>query len=639
MNMILSSLVDLLQESTSVYLLFLLACKATIVLTAALALHYTLRRTSAAVRHMMWGGVFVCLLILPVASVLIPVWEIPLLPDAIEQCSSEAAAPPQDMKPGAAAPIAALELSSGLNTSEPPNVADSNYYETENTAYDLLPLAGLALAVIWLFGCIFGLARLAVDVILVKRIQSGSKIAANASWDAIKNEICAYLNVDVAIEVRLGRAVPMPMTYGLLKPVILLPAAAENWPLARRRSVLLHETAHIKRRDYATNLLAGIVGAVYWFHPLVHIAQSHMKQTREHACDDYVIRSGVGNCDYAEHLLAIAAATGRKQQALQTALAMSEKEKLRGRLEHIISNNVARSAVSRRGMMLAAIATALILIPVSQVHLKGGAFLGAQEASVVVLLKPQDEAAVRALISDLQSGEVDRQKKAAWELGCRETILGVEPLIATLTARDPEVRAMSAWALGEIKDQRAIAPLLGLLKDDDIYVREMAVRALGELENAQATAALTRLVKDKNADLRYAAVWALGEIATPQSLEAITSALQDTSPDVRDMAVDVLSQYRGKEVLAFLKPMLQDKNNSVRRHAVEVLGELRDAEAIAVILPLLGDPDGHVKEAAILALGKIGHDRAVEPLMALLRDQQPAIRSAAVWALDEIVVK
>src|SRR5207244_6373507 len=95
----------------------------------------------------------------------------------------------------------------------------------------------------------------------------------------------------------------MPMTWGALRPVLLLPTEAAGWPAERLRAVLLHELAHVARHDYLTLTMAELAVALYWFHPLAWWAASRMRRERERACDDRVLAAGVAPSGYAAELL------------------------------------------------------------------------------------------------------------------------------------------------------------------------------------------------------------------------------------------------------------------------------------------------------------------------------------------------
>src|SRR5262249_28341076 len=126
----------------------------------------------------------------------------------------------------------------------------------------------------------------------------------------------------------------MPVTWGWWKPVILLPAEADEWSTERRRLVLLHELAHAKRWDCFTQMVARLACAFYWFNPLGGLAARRMCVEREGACDDLVLNRGCKASDYAAHLVEIARHFTRVPQL--EAIAIARKSNLEGRIAAIV---------------------------------------------------------------------------------------------------------------------------------------------------------------------------------------------------------------------------------------------------------------------------------------------------------------
>ena len=118
---------------------------------------------------------------------------------------------------------------------------------------------------LWLFGFVMVAVAFAVGVL---RTHIVACTALPASGDALADEV-EVLSAELGI-VRDVRAVTwpgpaMPMTWGALRPVVLLPEDARSWPAARRREVLTHELAHVSRGDWVARLIAALACAVYWF--------------------------------------------------------------------------------------------------------------------------------------------------------------------------------------------------------------------------------------------------------------------------------------------------------------------------------------------------------------------------------------
>jgi len=163
--------------------------------------------------------------------------------------------------------------------------------------------------------------------------------------------------------VRVSSRIQTPMTWGVLRPVILVPEYVEDWSAEQRDMVIRHERAHIDRRDWLWQGFAQVMTAVFWFHPLVWLASVQIRKEAEHAADDATLASGVQAPDYADRLLAVARQlSGRSPDA---AVAMVRRPALTARIAAILDTARTRSSTSsgaRIGVVLAALA---LLIPLS----------------------------------------------------------------------------------------------------------------------------------------------------------------------------------------------------------------------------------------------------------------------------------
>src|SRR5262249_54211192 len=93
------------------------------------------------------------------------------------------------------------------------------------------------------------------------------------------------------VRIVISEAGPMPMAWGVLRPVVILPTEAAQWPAERSEVVLKHELTHIARRDLLAQWIAQAACCLYWFHPLAWLGLRELRKEREQACDDGVLRS------------------------------------------------------------------------------------------------------------------------------------------------------------------------------------------------------------------------------------------------------------------------------------------------------------------------------------------------------------
>jgi beta-lactamase regulating signal transducer with metallopeptidase domain len=156
-----------------------------------------------------------------------------------------------------------------------------------------------------------------------------------------------------AAEVRIAD-VNTPLTCGVLRPLILLPAKALDWNAQRLRAVLLHESAHVQRRDCLAKYVAQASRALLWWNPLAWMSAARLFHEQELACDEAVLSAGVTPEDYARALLD----TAREySNSLLLGCAMSNSSVLRARLEHLF----AWRPEVRRGTRRTALAIPLLL--------------------------------------------------------------------------------------------------------------------------------------------------------------------------------------------------------------------------------------------------------------------------------------
>jgi len=155
-----------------------------------------------------------------------------------------------------------------------------------------------------------------------------------------------------------------PVVAGILNPLILLPETSSTWTRARRRAVLAHESAHIRRHDPAILFAAHIATALYWFHPLCWLAAARLRAESELACDDAALRTGLQPSGYAGHLLDLA-----RRFDIPLAIPMATTSHLESRVKSILNPQTNRSFPARAAWCAAIALTAATLTPLSTLTL------------------------------------------------------------------------------------------------------------------------------------------------------------------------------------------------------------------------------------------------------------------------------
>ena len=323
-----------------------LVLRATVLLSAALALAWLARKGPAGVRHLLWTMTFALLLGLPVLSLLGPSWELPLL-------RSPSSAPPQPLPASAPVDFA----TDGLTMLAPPDPPLSGAgFTAAAVGKPLSPTRSIPLPfLLWALGCSAGLASLAMSSLRF----AGLVRAAHPLGDPIRlqrvKEVRQRLGIRGDVRLFLSPAATTPMTGGLWKPVVLLPGSARAWSPERWDIVLTHEMIHVRRRDVLRQLMARAVIALYWFHPLSWVAARLAAFASEEACDEEVLALGSRPSQYATHLLSLAGGMTAQRPVLSLSMGQRPHSQLERRIMTILEPHRPRRNVAATALMVMAI--------------------------------------------------------------------------------------------------------------------------------------------------------------------------------------------------------------------------------------------------------------------------------------------
>jgi beta-lactamase regulating signal transducer with metallopeptidase domain len=352
-----------------------------LVLIAAIAA-FALRKRSAASRHAVWTAAVIGHLAIPALVLILPAWQMPLLPAAPwiqRQPTSNARANTESANnvggitsaSKASVPIApAVEAQTAVGTQATESGANSPTTAPVAAAKAVSPASGAAiLATIWLVGAALVLLRLAVGTWKVGQLARDGARVEDGVWLSLTQRLANRLGVTRPLILLRGEKLAVPVTWGIVYPAVLLPQDSDNWSEERRRFVLVHEMAHVKRFDALTQLLAQFAVALFWFDPLVWVAAHQMRVEREHACDDYVLRDGTTPSLYAGELLEMVRSIGtpRHDRAAPAfaALAMARRSEFEGRMLAILDPRLDRHTLPRRGTLMTATIVALLTLPLA----------------------------------------------------------------------------------------------------------------------------------------------------------------------------------------------------------------------------------------------------------------------------------
>lgn len=334
--------------NTMTIILLELLAKSAALLTGATLCAFMLRRASAARRGLVWTAAFASLLALPFTKTVSPRWLMPVHHQ--QQHPAQSAADTVTLTIMPADELQPVAVSA--------NISRRSHMPDWCTA-----AAGL-----WIAGCMAMLGYRLLGSLQLARLKRRSA-SCDGSILPLAQKIASEFGIARAFDIRIALEMSVPMTWGIWKPVLALPADVATWNRERLAAALRHEFAHIARNDCLVRLAAQIATALYWPNPLTWFASRSLQMAQEEACDDLVLRAGVPADEYAMLLLEAGRKWNMNDSLARHAIAMARPAALERRVTSIVDDTRDRRPAAFRTKFAVSLtlAAALAICAIAQV--------------------------------------------------------------------------------------------------------------------------------------------------------------------------------------------------------------------------------------------------------------------------------
>ena len=445
--------------------------------------------------------------------------------------------------------------------------------------------------------------------------------------------------------IQLGRSqtARVPYTLGIRRPLIVLPDSFfGDVDQETLLSVIGHEMAHVRRRDFLTKLVCELVSLPIAFHPVTWLIKRQTERERELACDEVVTRQVLKPETYARSLLR-AADLSILPARRSVMLSVFDGRMLEERIRQLTRTRLSLNNWSARVITVAVLGTLCVSTVLGsafgfslRVPVETPISITIATAPVAAPQEPvntpskQDRVAVATRLSSTAAQEL---AQAACDAGKHRDAEAIPTLVAML-GDDRNVEPIACWTSGRWSpaldtfkhpspgEQAALAlasmgrkafpPLMNQLDNANAVTRRNAAWAIGELTNmipserAPAVPRLIALLGDTDAWVRMAAARAIGEVRDSRASETLIVTLSDADWRVRRLAAWALNEMKEERaVTALCRLLLTDSRAEVRRAAAEALGEIASAEALPALNQALNDPEEDVRAKASWAITEI----------------------------------
>jgi membrane fusion protein, heavy metal efflux system len=233
--------------------------------------------------------------------------------------------------------------------------ANSTQVDDAPAGSDRRRATAAAILVVWLFGALVLFSRIIRSYVRMRAIRQALVPIAGRLSDDLMEETRRRLNVLALPEIAGSNQVCSPCVVGLLRPAIVLPlkSIADVSP-KQLCDALVHECAHVVRRDCVVALLQRVAAALFWPNPLIHLFNRRLTNVRDEVCDNYVL-ADTDALSYSETLLHFAR-HGRCKQSIAMVGIFNWQGRLEKRIAALIDESRRTAIRASRASRIVALA-------------------------------------------------------------------------------------------------------------------------------------------------------------------------------------------------------------------------------------------------------------------------------------------
>jgi TonB family protein len=446
------SIADLLLEGT---------VKSSIVLALAFAAAALWRRRSAALRHWIFTSAIGCAAVMPLLGPLVPAWPIaPIGVSSLDHWVGIPAAQVGDIRRTSGEDLPRVSARRGpAADADSPAPAGGALQRAARRTLLAMQLSARAIAAVWAAGVAISLLILGVGLGRLGWIAARARPLVTGRWAESSEQLARTYRLRRPVQLLQSDHPNLLVTWGLVRPRIVLPRDATHWSRERISVVLAHELAHVERGDWAIQMLAELVRTAYWFNPLVWLACTRLRQESEQATDDAVLGHGIAGSEYATHLIDLARAlTNHRRRAWLPAAAVARPSSLERRVRAMLNESTNR-APAPRALRFATVAAALLLsaaLAAAQAAFStfSGTVFDEQNGFIpgakLVLTNPQNQSKYE-VVTD-RTGHYEFVGLPPGDYALETSVMGFAPLRGTVTLRGENAQRDLVLQLGSLQE-------------------------------------------------------------------------------------------------------------------------------------------------------------------------------------------